>query len=105
MRFLFDIGHPAEVHTFKHVIRNLKANGHEVLVTARDKEMTLYLLDQYQIPYVSTGRNLGSKAGKAWAFLRNDLKIFKTALKFKPDLVINFFSPFAAHAGNSWGKR
>jgi len=105
MRFLFDIGHPAEVHSFRNVIKNLQKKGHEVLVTARDKEMTHYLLDHYKIPYVSTGKNLKSKAGKIWAFLRNDLKILKAAFSFKPDLIINFFSPFAAHVGKLLGKK
>ncbi|MCK4888931.1 MAG: DUF354 domain-containing protein [Candidatus Aminicenantes bacterium] len=105
MRFLFDIGHPAEVHTFRVVINNLRKKGHDVLITARDKEMTHYLLDFYNIPYISTGKNLGSKAGKIWAFIRNDLKILKAAISFKPDLIINFFSPFAAHVGKIMGKK
>ncbi len=105
MRFLFDIGHPAEVHTFRNVIKDLREKGHEILVTSRDKEMTLYLLDHYKIPYVSTGRNMRSKIGKIWAFLRNDLKILKAAISFRPDLIINFFSPFAAHVGKLLGKK
>ena len=99
MKYLFDIGHPAEVHTFRNVIQNLQDKGHDTLITVRDKEMTLYLLDHYKIPYVSTGKNLRSKSGKAWSFIRNDLKILKAAISFKPDLIINFFSPFAAHVG------
>ncbi len=105
MKFLFDIGHPAEVHAFRNVIHNLRNRGHDVLVTARDKEMTLYLLDFYKIPYVSTGKNMSSKIGKVWAFVRNDIKILKAAIKFKPDLIINFFSPFAAHVGKLLGKK
>ena len=105
MRFLFDIGHPAEVHTFRNVIKNLEEKGHDILVTARDKEMTLYLLDFYKIPYVSTGKNMSTKIGKIWAFIRNDFLILKAALKFKPDLIINFFSPFAAHVGKLLGKK
>jgi len=105
MRYLFDIGHPAEVHAFRNVIKDLQKRGHEILVTARDKEMTLYLLDYYRIPYISTGKNMSSKIGKIWAFLRNDLKIFKATIRFKPDLIINFFSPFAAHVGKLLGKK
>jgi hypothetical protein len=104
MRYLFDIGHPAEVHTFKNVIWKLKKKGHPILVTARDKDITFYLLDFYKIPYISTGKNLRSKAGKIYSLIRNDLLIFKEVIRFKPDIIVNFFSPFAAHAGKILGK-
>ena len=38
MRLLIDMGHPAHVHFFKHAIRVLEGRGHEVKVTARDKD-------------------------------------------------------------------
>jgi hypothetical protein len=39
MKILIDIGHPAHVHFFKNAIRELEGRGHEVKVTARDKEV------------------------------------------------------------------
>lgn len=99
MRYLFDIGHPAEVHYFKHVIRNLEKNGHRVLVTARDKDVSLQLLYNYAIGYTCTGRNIPSRLGKIYSLFRNGRRIFKVICEFKPDLVVNFFSPFAAQAG------
>ncbi|MDD1696935.1 MAG: DUF354 domain-containing protein, partial [Methanoregula sp.] len=36
---LIDIGHPAHVHFFKYLIRNMEKNGHVVKITARDKEV------------------------------------------------------------------
>jgi len=99
MRYLFDIGHPAEVHYFKHIIRNLEKNGHRVLVTARDKDVSLQLLDNYEIAYICTGRNIPSRLGKIYSLLRNGRRIFKAIREFKPDLIVNFFSPFAAQAG------
>ena len=99
MRCLFDIGHPAEVHYFKHVIRNLERSGHGVLVTARDKDVTLELLDKYGIEHICTGRNIPSRLGKVFSLFRNDWRIFRAVKKFKPDLIVNFFSPFAAQAG------
>lgn len=99
MRYLFDIGHPAEVHYFKHVIRNLEKNGHQVLVTARDKDVSLQLLENFEIGYICTGRNIPSRPGKVYSLFRNGWRIFKVIRKFKPDLIINFFSPFAAQAG------
>lgn len=44
MRIVVNIGHPAHVHLFKKVIQILKANGHDVLVTARNKGITLDIM-------------------------------------------------------------
>ena len=99
MRYLFDIGHPAEFHYFKNVIRNLESNGHQVLVTARDKDVTLQLLAKSAIPHICTGRNISSRIGKVYSLFRNVWRILRAVKSFKPDLIVNFFSPFAAQAG------
>ena len=57
MRVLFDIVHPAHVHFFKYLYADLVAEGHETLVIAREKDVTLALLDEYGIPYTSVGRS------------------------------------------------
>lgn len=57
MRIVVDIGHPADVHLFKNVIQILKANGHDVLVTARNKEITLDLMYKLGIKYVKIGES------------------------------------------------
>lgn len=99
MRYLFDIGHPAEFHYFKLVIRNLEKKGHQVLVTARDKDVTLELLKKSGLEFICTGRNIPSRLGKMFTLFRNDYHIYKAIKKFKPDLIVNFFSPFAAQTG------
>jgi len=104
MKYLFDIGHPAEFHCFKHVIGSLIKKDHEVVITARDKEVTLYLLEKFGVPYFSTGKNLPTKLGKMYSLLRNDYRIFRIAKTINPDIFINFFSPFAAQVGKLLGK-
>lgn len=104
MKILFDIGHPAHVHYFKNSIRILENNGHKIAITTRDKEITLYLLEKYGFKYTCTGKNLPSKLGKAYSIIRNDLAIYKVAQKFKPDIIVSFFSPFAAHVGKIISK-
>ena len=47
MRILIDIGHPAHVHYFKNFIWQMQKKGHEFMITARDKEVALNLLDKY----------------------------------------------------------
>ena len=47
MNILFDINHPAHIHLFKHAINKLKESGHNVVITSRDKDITVDLLDRY----------------------------------------------------------
>ncbi|MCX7735630.1 MAG: DUF354 domain-containing protein [Candidatus Kapabacteria bacterium] len=53
MKVLIDLNHPAHVHLFRNFISYLKSNGHFVLVTASDKDLTLKLLNLYNINAVN----------------------------------------------------
>lgn len=57
MSVILDIVHPAHVHFFRHMYEHLVANGIEVRVLARDKDVTHALLDGFGIPYESHGRS------------------------------------------------
>ena len=59
MRLLIDILHPAHVHVFRNLARELTTRGHEVRFTLREKECARALLDEYGIPYdvLSTQRS------------------------------------------------
>lgn len=99
MKYLFDIGHPAHVHYFRNCMRILESHGHEIVITARDKEMTLYLLEHYGFQYTCTGKNLSSKIGKIYSIIRNDFTLYAVTKKYKPDILISFFLPFTSHIG------
>ena len=60
----------------------LKANGHEILVTARNKEITLDLLDKFGMNYVEVGRYRKNNASKAVEMFRIDYKLYKLAKRF-----------------------
>jgi hypothetical protein len=89
MRVLFDIAHPAHVHFFKNIIQELQKGGHEVAVVARDKDVTLALLDHYGFEYGSTGHaarrgllgHFGEMLARDWALLR-------VARRFRPQVVL-----------------
>ncbi len=55
MKVLIDIVHPAHVHFFKFIIRDLKKNHHQVIITSRKKIITEKLLEEENIPYISLG--------------------------------------------------
>lgn len=99
MRILVDIGHPAHVHYFRNAIKELQQRGHEILITTRDKEVTLSLLESYGFSYACTGKNKKGGLNKFLTMIRNDIAIYRAARKFKPDVFLSFFSPFAAQVG------
>ena len=47
MRIFIDIGHPAHVHYFRYIINKLKMDGNDIFITARNKDVTHQLLNNY----------------------------------------------------------
>lgn len=88
MRILFDIGHPAHVHFFKHAIRLLQARHHDILITSRDKEFALELLNQLNLPHTPL-----SRLGKGGLFtlgkelIQRNFGLWRVVRRFKPDIM------------------
>lgn len=97
MKILIDIGHPAHVHYFKNLIRIMGSGGHRFLIVARDKEVSLELLRKYNIDFISRGKGSKSLIGKIFYALKADAFILNEARKWKPDILVSFGSPYAAH--------
>jgi uncharacterized protein len=97
MKILIDIGHPGHVHYFRNFIKKMEKKGHEFKVIARDKEVTFKLLDFYKIPYNQRGKGGKGFIGKVLYILIADFRIFKCAIKFKPDILLSFSSTYAGH--------
>ena len=97
MKIFLDIGHPAHVHYFKHLIREMENDGHQFVITARDKEVTHYLLQREGFSYHSRGKGEEGLLGKiVYTFKANKL-LYIIAKKEKPDLFFSFASPYCAH--------
>ncbi|PZX54194.1 DUF354 domain-containing protein [Algoriphagus chordae] len=96
MKIFIDIGHPGHVHYFKNFYFIMINNGHDFLITARDKPIICELLETYGIPYLNRGRGKDSKFGKLLYMLQADVFLIKKFLNFKPDISISFSSPYAA---------
>jgi len=97
MRIFLDIGHPAHVHYFKNLIKSLKIKGNKFLITAREKDVTHELLNNYNIPYISRGRGSNGLLGKFLYLFKANYQLYKLGKNFKPDLFISFASPYAGH--------
>lgn len=105
MRVLIDIGHPAHVHLFKNFVWEMEKRGHEILITARKKDVSINLLNAYNINHVPIGEITNSKVGIFGEWLIRDAKIFKLAKKFDPDILIGMLNPCAAHSAKLLGKK
>ena len=99
MKILIDIGHPAHVHLFKNFAWYMKERGHDILFTTRDKEHEIYLLKTYGFKYILFGNHYKSKPGKIFGLIKFNLKMLRTALSFKPDLLLSHGSIYAAQIG------
>src|SRR6185437_910015 len=61
MRVWIDLTNSPHVLVMRPVIDVLRADGHEVEVTARDFAQTLQLLDRFEIPHTAIGRHRGER--------------------------------------------
>jgi len=90
---LIDVGHPAHVHLFRNPARDWQAEGHHILFTALDREIILYLLDIYGLPYRVTYKR------RKWLLARlvelglRSLFTYRLARRFKADLLVSIGSP------------
>lgn len=105
MKILIDIGHPAHVHFFKNTIWNLEKDGHEVMVTARDKEIAIDLLNAYNIPHTVLSRMGNGKINLMKEWIIRDYKLLRLAKKFKPDILTGILNPCVAHVSRLIGKK
>lgn len=97
MKVVVDINHPAHVHYFKHFIWEMKRRGHDILITASEKEMAYQLLDLYGLPYVKIGTYGRSILQKLVNVPILDVKMYLAVKKFQPDIFLGFGSIRAAH--------
>lgn len=105
MRILVDINHPAHVHVFKHFIVNAKEKGHEILVTASRKDISLELLREYGIPYIDMGSYGKGLLRKAINVPIKDFAMLRAAREFQPDVMIGLASHRICHVGALLGIR
>ena len=105
MKIFIDIGHPGHVHFFKNFIWEMEKRGHEFKITARDKEITQFLLKKYDIDFIPVGKPGNGKFGLIREWLIREYSILKIAHKFQPDLLMGIGNPVVAHVSKIIGKK
>lgn len=88
MRILVEIAQQTNVHFFKHIIWDLERRGHEVCIVARDREITLELLDIYGFRYHDISKARSGRLNLFLEMLWRDYKIYQIARQFKPDIMV-----------------
>lgn len=96
MRIIVDIAHPAHVHFFKNFIWEMEKRGHNILITAGDKDVTLRLLENYGFNYKFTCKRTSGYKLIA-EILKRDIQMLKFVKEYKPDIVMGIASTIAAH--------
>jgi predicted glycosyltransferase len=104
MKVLFGMGHPAHVHFFKNIIRNLEHNGHEVKIVVRDREIAIDLLQAYGFKYSLFGKYRKNFAAKVAEIPINDYIFYEVAKEFKPDVLTGILNYTSSHVGKLIGK-
>jgi predicted glycosyltransferase len=103
VRVLFDLVHPANSLVFFHTIQRLKAEGAEVRVISRHKDVLVPLLDELGIehtPITSAGEG---KLGLAMELIQRDWRLLKVARQFRPDVTVGFGGVAISHVGKLTG--
>ena len=104
MKIFIDIGHPAHVHYFRNSIKILKEEGHLFCITARDKDVTIQLMNEYKIDYFNRGKGGKSLLAKLWYGIKTNWFLYKLAISYNPDIFLSFASPYAAQIAKIIGK-
>ena len=99
MRILIDLCHPADVHFFRAVSQKLNDEGHDVVYTARDKDVVLPLCNELEMPYHTVGTHYSTLIGKGWELLSRSGKLSRIARKMKIDVLAGFGNPYVVIAG------
>ena len=99
MRILIDILHPAHVHFFRHFRTEMVNRGHEVLVTARDKDLTLELLAAFDIPATILSTQRRGRLGLARELLGRTRRLGVEVRRIRPDVLVGIMGPSIALVG------
>src|SRR5258708_28305814 len=99
MRILIDILHPAHVHFFRNFHKEMAERGHELCMTASDKDRSVELLEAFGLPYQQISRQKSGGAGFAVGRAQRRPRLMKIMRSFRPDVMTGIMGPSIALAG------
>jgi uncharacterized protein len=99
MRVLIDILHPAHVHFFRNFYSEMEGRGHDVCITARDKDRSVELLRAFDLPYQQISQQKSGAGGLAVEMAQRTPRLMKIMRSFRPDVMTGIMGPSIALAG------
>ena len=97
-KILVDVTHPAHVHFFRPAMRIWQEKGYKLIVVARDKDVTLPLLDHYGFDYTVLSKARSGLSGLALELLEHESRLLKLIRWEKPDVLLEVAGTFIVHA-------
>jgi len=99
MNILIDLNHPADVHFFRFAIQKLEQQGHKVIITSRDKDVTVSLLDRFQIKHQCLSTASSGLWNMAIELMIREFKVLLICLKEKIQVCAAFTGACTAQIG------
>ena len=99
MRILIDILHPAHVHFFRNFHDEMVGRGHQLCVTARAKDRSLDLLEQFGLPYHRLSDQREGGVGMTVEMAQRTGRLVRLMRRFRPDVMTGIMGPSIAIAG------
>ena len=97
MKILIYLGHPAQFHFFKNIIKQLYANGHKVKILMKTKDILEDLLvsNEFEYENIQAISRKNNKISILFAALQRTFRVVRLARKFDADLLIGTDSSIA----------
>ena len=91
MKILCHLVHPAHFHLFKNILESLSKNGHEILITIRNKDVLENLLIESNLKYIKISdiQDSNSKLSLITSILKKTYSLIKISKFFRPDIMIS----------------
>ncbi len=99
MNILFDLQHPAHLHFFRPVIQRLKEEGHNLLITGRDKDILVQLADNFNIRIDVFGCAKKGVFHLGKELVQRQWRLLKRIREFKPDVMMAVAGTFVSLPG------
>jgi predicted glycosyltransferase len=93
IKIWIDLENTPHIPFFRPIIRELRHQGHQVVLTARDGYQTCELAGFHALDYQQIGRHYGKRlTAKAWGLLMRGWQLLGFARREKPGLALNLGS-------------
>lgn len=103
--YVVTIQHPGHVHFFKHIVRRLEREGHEVQVFCKDLELAPELLDHYDIDHEVLAGGRGGIVEMAKNQLLYESRLLARAVRLDPDVMTAIGGTAVSHVAPLVGAR